>query len=243
MARPNLMIKVPATVAGFASITQLIAEGINVNATLLFSLDHYRGVVEAYLAGLELRMLAGESLDGVASVASFFVSRIDTAVDKLLPDGPALRGKAGIANCKVAYAVFQQIFAQPRFVLLAGHGGRVQKFLCASTSVKNPEYRDVMYMEELIGPDTIDTVPPAALEAFRDHGHARLSITEELADAEQHLAALADAGIDLSAVCRDLQCAGVDAFAQSFHHLMDSLASKREEILARLHRGAQASAH
>lgn len=230
--RPNLMIKVPATAAGLPAVTRLIAEGVNVNVTLMFSVQDYLDVSDAYLAGLEARAEAGKPLDEVASVASFFVSRIDTAVDAMLPEDSPLRGKTAIANTKVAYSRFREVFSGERFAALKRRGARVQRFLCASTSTKNPAYPDLLYAEALIGPDTIDTMPPATLTAFRDHGVARETITEGLDEARAHLAALAEAGIDVDEVCRRLKDAGVRAFAEAYEALLSALAQKREAILA-----------
>jgi len=227
--RPNLMIKVPATTEGLPAVTQLIREGVNVNVTLMFSQQDMRDVVEAYLSGLEARAADGADLGKVASVASFFVSRIDVAVDKRLPGDSPLRGKAGIANTRLAYRIFREAVEGDRFGRLRAEGARVQRFLCASTSVKDPAYPDVMYVEELIGPDTVNTVPSATLDAFRDHGRARLSMTENLADAEKHLDSLSEQGIDLAQVCRELTAEGVQKFVDSFEHLMETLATKRRE--------------
>ena len=166
------------------------------------------------------------------SVASFFVSRIDTVVDSMLPKGSALFGKAAIANTKLAYSRFQEVFSGSRFAPLKAAGARVQRFLCASTSTKNPKYRDVLYAEELIGPDTIDTMPPATLEAFRDHGVAKETITRNLGDALSQLAALDKGGIDMEDVCLDLQDKGVKSFAEAFEGLLGALAAKRDAILA-----------
>ncbi|MFB0506078.1 MAG: transaldolase, partial [Thermodesulfobacteriota bacterium] len=168
--RPNVMVKVPATSEGLPAIAALIGEGINVNVTLMFSLQDFLDVSEAYLSGLEKLANSGGDLSRVASVASFFVSRVDVAVDKLLPDDSPLRGKIAIANAKAAYLRFRETYEDQRFFAPKKNGARVQRLLWASTGVKNPHYRDVMYVEELIGPDTVNTVPPATLDAFRDHG-------------------------------------------------------------------------
>jgi transaldolase/glucose-6-phosphate isomerase len=230
--RPNVMVKVPATKEGFPAITVLIGEGINVNVTLMFSIQDFLDVSEAYLSGLEKLAHSGGDLSKVASVASFFVSRVDAAVDKLLPNGSSLRGKIAIANAKAAYARFKKTCESQRFAALKKRGARVQRLLWASTGVKNPHYRDVMYVEELIGPDTVSTVPPATLDAFRDHGRPRLSLAENLDEATKQLAALKDLGIDLDAVTRRLKNEGVDLFEKPFDSLMKTLTHKQECIVA-----------
>ncbi|MEW5975022.1 MAG: transaldolase [Acidobacteriota bacterium] len=238
--RPNLMIKVPATPEGLPAIEQLIGEGINVNVTLMFSMDHYVQVASAYLRGLRRLEQAGRPLT-VSSVASFFVSRVDTVVDKLLEERmakpgadsrrlEALLGKTAIANARLVYRRFREIFGGPEFQSLRAKGARVQRPLWASTSTKNPRYRDVLYAEELVGPDTVDTMPPATITAFRDHGKVRLSLEENLDDAEQVFAQLAEVGIDMKAVTGKLQDDGVRLFAESFDVLMKSLSEKRETL-------------
>jgi transaldolase len=214
--RPNVMVKVPATKEGFPAITVLIGEGINVNVTLMFSIGDYMEVSKAYLAGLEKLADSGGDLSRVASVASFFVSRVDAAVDKALPDDSPLRGKIAIANAKATYARFKETYEGPRFAPLKKRGARVQRLLWASTGVKNPYYPDVMYVEELIGPDTVSTIPPATLDAFRDHGRPRLSLAENLDEASKQLAALKDLGIDLDAKTRRLKDEGVDPSTRSW---------------------------
>ena len=226
--RPNLMIKVPATSEGIPAIERLIAEGINVNATLLFSLGHYEAVAGAYLRGLE----ACAEPAHVASVASFFVSRVDTKVDAALdtigtPEALALRGKAAVANAKLAYRRFEELFGRDGFAAHAERGARVQRPLWASTSTKNPDYRDVIYVEELIGADTVNTLPAATLEAFRDHGRLRASLREDPAAAEQIFSGLADLGVDIDAVTEELQVEGVAAFATSFDKLLAALDAAR----------------
>jgi len=222
--RRNLMIKVPATPEGIPAIERLIGEGINVNATLIFSLEHYEAVAQAYLRGLEVCSMPAK----VASVASFFVSRVDSKVDALLDDigtqeAFELRGKAAVANAKLAYRRFEEIFRTAQFDALAARGARVQRPLWASTSTKNPAYRDVIYVEELIGSDTVNTLPVATLEAFRDHGLPRASIADNLEQAENTVARLAGLGIDLGTVTEELQVDGVDAFAASFDQLLAAL--------------------
>ncbi len=226
--RPNLMIKVPATAAGIPAIESLIASGINVNATLMFSLADYEAVAQAYVRGIA----ACAAPDRVASVASFFVSRVDTKVDAALEDlgteqAFAMRGKAAVANARLAYRRFEEIFYDGPFSEQTVRGARPQRPLWASTSSKNPAYRDVVYVEELIGPDTVNTLPVATLEAFRDHGEPRTSITEDVDGAAATMAALAGLGIDMDAVTAELQVEGVAAFSASFDQLLAALDGAR----------------
>jgi len=243
--RPNLMIKVPGTVEGADAVRRLIADGINVNVTLLFAVDAHDRVIEAYIRGLEERSASGNSISRIASVASFFVSRVDSAIDKLLDakanteSDPsraaalrALQGKAAIANAKLAYRLFQQRFSGPRWAALATQGAFVQRPLWASTSTKNPNYRDVIYVEELIGRDTVNTLPPATLEAFRDHGETRQSVTEHVSDAEKMLASLEAHGVSLSAVTDTLLVEGLASFGQSFVTLLAGISRKRAALSA-----------
>jgi transaldolase len=241
--RPNLMIKVPGTAEGAEAIRQLIADGINVNVTLLFAVEAHARVIEAYFEGLEQRAAAGLPIDRIASVASFFVSRVDSAIDKQLGQMAAadasragtllaLQGKAAIANAKLAYRLFSASFSGPRWDALAARGARVQRPLWASTSTKNPAYRDVIYVEELIGPDTVNTLPPATLEAFRDHGEVRQSVTEGVAEAERTLAALEANGVALQQVTDTLLAEGLASFEQSFVTLLAGLARKRAALAA-----------
>lgn len=238
--RPNLMLKVPATPAGLPAIETLIAEGINVNVTLLFSRAVYEKVAQAYMAGLEKRLAAGLSLDSIASVASFFVSRIDTAVDGLLDERlragvsgaerarlEGLKGRAAIANAKLAYQSYKALIASERWRRLAARGGRTQRLLWGSTSTKNPAYRDVVYVEELIGPDTVNTLPPATIDAFRDHGRPRASLEEEVEEARRVLERLAEAGIALHEVTDRLLDEGVERFADAFDRLLAAVARAR----------------
>ena len=233
--RPNVMIKIPATPAGIPAIEACIAEGININVTMIFALENYTQVAEAYISGLEQRLAAGDPIDHVASVASVFVSRIDSAVDKKLEAKisggeetlKALLGRTAIANAKIQYRKFREIFGAERFAKLRSAGARVQRPLWASTSTKNPAYRDVMYVEKLIGPDTVNTVPPQTFDAYRDHGRVSLSIEQELVEAENLLDDIAKAGIDLKQVCQQLQDDGVKSFADSFESLIDSITSKK----------------
>ncbi|GIK57439.1 MAG: bifunctional transaldolase/phosoglucose isomerase [Chloroflexi bacterium] len=232
LERPNVMIKVPATPAGIPAIETLISEGINVNVTLIFSLSHYEVVAEAYLAGLEKRAAHGGDLSRVASVASFFISRVDTAVDDQLAaaGNGDLQGKIGIANAKVAYGRFRQIFSGPRWAALAEKGARVQRPLWASTGVKNPAYPDTLYVDQLIGSDTVNTVPPATLTAFRRHGTVAAPLGKNLVEAADQLAWLAALGIDLKAITQQLQDDGLAAFARSFDMLIASIGEKRHKL-------------
>ncbi|HXH03742.1 MAG TPA: transaldolase [Candidatus Competibacteraceae bacterium] len=233
LGRPNVMIKVPATKAGLPAITQLIAEGINVNVTLLFAVERYLEVVDAYIAGLERRAAQGLPVKGVASVASFFVSRVDSALDPILAErAPALAGKIAIANAKKAFLVSQERFGGARFQKLAALGARPQRLLWASTSTKNPAYRDVLYVETLIGPNTVNTVPPATYEAFRDHGVVAPTLDQDLDQAQEQLASLAGLGIDLMALTDKLEAEGVAAFAKSFDNLLAAIAAKAAALSA-----------
>ncbi|MDQ8159074.1 MAG: transaldolase [Gemmatimonadota bacterium] len=239
--RPNLMIKVPGTNEGAVAIRQLIADGINVNVTLLFSIEAHARVIEAFIAGLEDRAAAGKPVDRIASVASFFISRVDSAIDKQLAAMAAadpaaaevltaLQGRAAIANAKLAYRLFTASFSGARWAALAAQGAQVQRPLWASTSTKNPAYRDVIYVEELIGTNTVNTLPPATLEAFRDHGEVRASVTEQAADAERVLAALEAHGVSLQAVTDTLLLEGLASFEQSFVTLLSGLNRKRTAL-------------
>jgi transaldolase/glucose-6-phosphate isomerase len=244
--RPNAMIKVPATPAGIPAIETLIGEGINVNVTLMFSLNHYDAVAEAYIAGLEKladdggdpATGSGRGLSGVASVASFFVSRVDTAVDRALEavGNEDLLGKIAIANARTAYARFKATFSGERWAKLSAQGARVQRPLWASTGTKNPLYSDTLYVDTLIGPDTVNTVPPSTLDAFTDHGTVASTLEEGITEARGQLAQLADLGIDLAAITQKLQDEGVASFASAFQSLMASIAEKRERLLKEWHR-------
>ena len=227
VARPNLMIKIPATRPGLAAITATIRAGVNVNVTLIFSLQRYAEVMDAYMSGLEERLAAGEDVSGVASVASFFVSRLDTLADARLdelastePGVAKLKGGTAIANARLAYVLFHETTSGQRWAALAAAGGRVQRPLWASTSTKNPQYRDVLYVEALIGADTVNTMPPNTLQAFKQHGHAKETITAGTDAARAHMAKLADLDIDMVAVTDKLEADGVAAFAQSFEDLL-----------------------
>ncbi len=231
--RDNVMIKVPGTAEGLPAIRQLIGEGININITLLFAQEVYEKVAEAYIAGLEDLAKRGGNLKKMASVASFFISRIDTLIDSMLNDRlkkttdagqqallSSLLGKVAIANGKLTYQRYQRIFSGPRWEALAAKGAQTQRVLWASTSTKNPKYRDVIYVEELIGPDTVNTMPPATVDAFRDHGQLRNSLTEDVAGAQKVMDDLARAGISINEVTNKLTEDGVKLFADAFDKLL-----------------------
>ena len=236
--RPNVMVKVPGTEEGAKAVRRLIASGVNVNITLLFAIAAHERVIEAYMAGLEDRLKASQPIDGLASVASFFVSRVDSEIDKRLDAlaanaAPAekerlamLKGRAAIANAKLAYRLFREKFAGPRWEALAAKGARVQRPLWASTSTKNPAYRDVMYVEELIGPDTVDTMPPATIEAFADHGVVEKTVDRKVAAAEGLLREIEAAGISMKDVTDKLLVDGIASFQKSFDELIAGLESK-----------------
>jgi transaldolase / glucose-6-phosphate isomerase len=239
VGRPNVMIKVPGTPAGLPAIEQLLSEGINVNVTLLFSQEVYERVAATYITGLERLAGQGGDVSQVASVASFFISRIDTAIDAQVTAGlksaqtaqertllRSLLGKVAIANGKLTYQRFKAIFQGARWEELAAKGARKQRVLWASTSTKNPNYRDVMYVEELIGPDTVNTMPPATLEDFRDHGRPRASLEEDLQSAHDTMEILAQVGISMQAVTAKLLDDGVRLFAEPFDKLLDALAPR-----------------
>jgi transaldolase/glucose-6-phosphate isomerase len=231
--RENVMIKVPGTAEGLPAIRQLIGEGININVTLLFAQEVYEKVAEAHIAGLEDLAKRGGNVNKIGGVASFFISRIDTLVDSMIDDKlkaapdaqqqtllKSLLGKVAIANGKLTYARYQRIFSGPRWEALASEGAQTQRVLWASTSTKNPAYRDVMYIEELIGPDTVNTMPPATIDAFRDHGRLRNSLTEDVAGAQKVMDDLAKAGISIKDVTTKLTTDGVKLFADAFHKLL-----------------------
>ncbi len=228
---PNLMIKIPATPEGIPAIEEAIFRGLNVNVTLIFSLAMYEQVMEAYLRGLERRAEAELPLTN-ASVASFFVSRVDTLVDKLLGSDEALKGKAAIANARLAYQLFKGKFAGPRWEALAAQGARVQRPLWASTSTKDPAYPDTIYVDSLIGPHTINTAPPHTIEAFKDHGVVALTIEQDIEGARQLMIDLAARGIDMTAVTDELLADGIAKFADPFNHLLGAIAGKVEQIAA-----------
>src|SRR5258707_10875856 len=243
--RPNVMVKIPATKEGLPAIHDQISKGNNINITLIFSVDRYDEVVEAYLSGLEKLHRNGGDLSKVASVASFFVSRVDTKVDKLLAEkvehatDPAqkrnlerLYGKAAIANSKIAYEHFKRYFSGARWDKLHKAGARTQRCLWASTSTKDPRYPDTDYVEELIGPDTVDTIPPATLAAFREHGEVRRSLDEHVDLAKRQLRQLAESGVDLDQVTHELEVEGVDVFTKSFETLRAAIAKTSKDIKA-----------
>jgi transaldolase/glucose-6-phosphate isomerase len=240
--RPNLMVKVPGTKDGVPAISALIKEGININVTLLFAIDAYKAVAEAYMQGLEARLAAGHDISHLASVASFFVSRIDTAIDKKIdarlaandPEAAALkavRGKVAIANAKLAYAWYQDMIASPRWAKLQAAGARPQRLLWASTGTKDKAYSDILYVEELIGPDTVNTMPPATMDAFRDHGKPRASLTEDVDGARHVLAEAERLGLDLNGVTTELTADGVRLFATAFDDLLGAISKKRVALL------------
>jgi transaldolase/glucose-6-phosphate isomerase len=239
VARSNLMVKVPATPAGIPAVRRLIALGLNINITLLFSVDVYEQVAEAYIAGLEDLLHSGGEVSSIGSVASFFVSRIDTAVDKRL-DGltdkaaaDRLRGKAAIANAKIAYDRYKHLFSGRRWQELAATGAKTQRLLWASTSAKNPSYKDTIYVESLIGADTVNTMPPATMDAFRDHGEIKPdAIEQDLAGARNILSDLESQGVALDEITRQLVEDGVRQFADAFDKLFAALARQRARAIA-----------
>jgi transaldolase len=233
LERPNVLIKVPATPAGIPAIEALIGEGVNVNVTLIFSLEQYEAVATAYIAGLEKLALAGGDVGKVASVASFFISRVDTAVDKALEEigNTEIQGKIAIDNAKIAYSRFREIFSSERWKKLATETARVQRPLWASTSSKNPAYPDTLYVDNLIGPDTVNTLPPATLDDFLDHGKVAATVETDVDRARMRLAELAELGIDLDSITNRVLDEGVAAFAKSFEGLIASIAEKRRRLL------------
>jgi len=234
VGRENLMIKVPGTAEGVPAIRQLLEDGLNINVTLLFAQSAYEQVAEAYLAALEARVLKGLDISHSASVASFFVSRIDTLVDSKVEEHlktasgekrdllSSLEGKVAIANAKLTYKKYQELFGSTRWKALAAKGAQPQRLLWASTSTKNPKYRDVLYVEELIGADTVDTIPPATFDAFREHGKLRASLTEDVAGAAKTMQNLERAGISMKEVTHKLLEDGVKLFAEAFKTLLDA---------------------
>ncbi|MGH2442985.1 MAG: transaldolase [Chloroflexota bacterium] len=242
---PNIMVKIPGTPEGIPAFQRAISQGININVTLVFSLENYRAVANAYIDGLTARRNAGQPIERIASVASFFVSRVDTAVDKRLDAKIAeagddhrkqelrkLKGKAAIANAKLAYAAFKEIFSGSKWEALAAKGAKPQRCLWASTSTKNPEYRDVLYVEQLIGKDTVDTMPPKTIDALMEHGDVQPTLDRELQRARDELAELERAGVSMDEVTDQLQRDGVRLFSESFEELMNTISSKREEMLS-----------
>ncbi len=242
VGRPNVMIKVPGTKEGAVAVKRLTTEGVNVNITLLFSRAAYDSVIEAYLSGLEERVAVGKPIHQISSVASFFVSRVDTEVDKRLEEKiesttPAaaarlekLKGRIAVANAKLAYALFRERFQGPRWEALAAQGARLQRPLWASTSTKNPAYRDVMYVEDLIGPDTVNTMPPATIEAFRDHGEVKQTVDRNIDGERKLIAELEDLGISLESVTDKLLVDGLKSFQKSFESLLARIQSKSSDL-------------
>jgi transaldolase len=233
--RPNLMVKIPATMPGLPAIEDCTAKGTSINITLIFSLDRYKAVVEAYLRGLERLVASGGDPATVASVASFFVSRVDSEADKRLDaiGHPELKGKLAIANAKLAYEHYLQVFGSERWAYLEGKGATKQRCLWASTSTKNPEYRDVMYVEELIGPETVNTMPLETIRAFQDHGEVRGdTVREGIDEARALLQKLADVGVDYDDVTDTLEEEGVQKFADSFDQIVESIRAKRSTLAA-----------
>jgi transaldolase len=243
--RPNVMIKIPGTVEGAKAVRQAIANGLNINITLLFSIDAHKSVIDAYFAGLEDRVAAGKDIASIHSVASFFVSRVDTEIDKRLdtlvaahPENrealKALYGKAAIANAKLAYRLFRAETMSPRWKALSAKGATVQRPLWASTSTKNPAYRDVMYVEELIGPDTVNTMPPATIDAFRDHGVVERTVDAQVDAAERTIRALEENGVSMRDVTDKLLADGLASFQKSFDTLLSGLQTKRKALAKEL---------
>jgi transaldolase len=230
IGRPNAMIKVPATDAGIPAIEELTARGVNVNVTLLFSVARYEQVIDAYVAGLERRLVTGDRLTGISSVASFFVSRVDAKVDARLPAGSELRGRVAIANARHAYSRFRDRFADERWLPLGDAGVRPQRPLWASTGTKDPTYSDVLYVEQLIAPDVINTMPEATLRAFADHGDASRGFGASTG--EETLRRAAEAGIDLAAITSELERDGVRSFSDSYQQLLDCIDAKLERAAA-----------
>jgi transaldolase len=230
--RPNLFIKIPATEAGLPAITETIANGISVNVTLIFSPDRYRAVMDAYLSGLEKRVAEGGSLAGIASVASFFISRVDSEIDKRLDKAgadPSLKGKAGIANAQLAYQAYEEVFSSDRWRALEAQGAVAQRPLWASTGVKNPEYSDTMYISELIAPGTVNTMPEKTMMAYADHGAAGTPVQKSYDEATSVMQAVADAGVDLDDVFRVLEAEGVQKFVDSWDELTESVRTELED--------------
>ena len=232
--RPNLYVKIPATAPGLPAIEEMIARGRNINVTLIFSLERHKEVAEAYIRGLERLVEAGGDPSKVGSVASYFVSRVDTEADRRLDEAqsPDLKGKLAVANAKLAYQNYKAIFSGPRWDALAAKGATPQWCLWASTSTKNPEYRDVLYVEELIGPGTVNTMPRETVEAFQDHGEVALTLEEGIDEAKQVFEQVAAAGVDYDDVTDTLEREGVQKFIDSFTELLDGIAAKRGQLAA-----------
>ena len=236
VARPNVMIKVPATVEGVAAFRKLITQGLNINVTLMFSLSQYDAIAEAYLAALEKRAENGSDLKQIASVASIFVSRLDSKVDKMLdafksPRAEALKGQIGLANAKIAYQHYKQYFSGENWQKLADKGARVQRVLYGSTGTKNPAYSDLMYVENLIGPNTVNTIPPKTLEAFLDHGTVAFTLERGLEEAQEQLNNLPELGINLYDVTQDLLEEGVEKFIEAYDSLLKTIDEKKATLV------------
>jgi transaldolase len=233
--RPNCLVKIPGTEPGLPAIEEMIARGRNINVTLIFSLERYAEVVDAYLRGLERLVEGGGDPSAVASVASFFVSRVDTEADRRLDESGApeeLKGKLAVANAKLAFERYQELFAGERWEALRAKGARAQRCLWASTSTKNPAYRDVLYVEELIGPETVNTMPEETIQAFQDHGEVALTLERDLDEARKVFERVAEAGVDYDDVVAVLEREGVDKFADSFRELLDGVQAKRGELVS-----------
>lgn len=232
--KDNVMIKIPATIEGLPAIQKCIAEGLNVNVTLLFGLDRYEAVTEAYIAGLEARANAGKEIEYVSSVASFFLSRIDVLVDPMLQEKGLedLKGEVAIASAKKAYEIYKRVFSSDRFKKLAEKGAKPQRLLWASTGSKDPAYSDVKYVEALIGPDTVDTIPLETLEAFRDHGNAANTLETGLDKATEVLAAIKKAGIDIDAITKQLEEEGIEKFNKPYDKLLAAIEGQKQKSLA-----------
>jgi transaldolase len=232
--RPNVFVKIPATEIGLGPIEDCIAAAKSINVTLIFSLDRYKAVVEAYIRGLERAVAGGKDVTAVRSVASFFVSRVDTEADKRLEAAgeTSLQGKLAIANAKLAYQHYLEAFSGPRWEFLASKGARPQRCLWASTSTKNPAYRDVLYVEELVGPDTVNTMPAETIAAFQDHGEVKDTLTSGIDEAHRLLDRLREAGVDYDSVVETLEAEGVQKFADSFDDLLAGIRAKREQLVA-----------
>jgi transaldolase len=233
--RPNLYVKIPATAPGLPAIEEMIARGKSINVTLIFGLDRYAEVAEAYIRGLERLVEGGGDPTMVSSVASFFVSRVDTEADKRLDEiggHDELKGKLAVANAKLAYQRYKELFSGERWEALAARGATTQRCLWASTSTKNPDYRDVLYVEELIGPETVNTMPKETIEAFQDHGEVRLTLEEGLDEARRLFEQLAAAGVDYDDVTRVLEEEGVQKFADSFEELLEGITAKKGQLVS-----------
>jgi len=226
--RPNIMIKIPGTKEAPEAIHRLTKDGINVNVTLLFSVKHYENCARAYMEGLKARLAEGNEIKNIRSVASVFVSRVDTKIDNMLGEKEELKGAAAVANCKIIYQKFKELFKGSGFERLAPEGGNIQRVLWASTSTKNPAYSDLKYVEELIGPDTVNTMPPRTVRAFLDHGEVASTVEKDLKQTKDVLTRIKALGMDMDNVCQEIQDAGVKAFQDSFNKLIESIKTKMQ---------------